>query len=214
MRTAKLSWVLFVLALGLVGCTKAEDKKKAPEIESFYVSSGCYEPGKEEKAVYEGKTVEQWIEDLKHSNPIVRVSASKALKKIGPESVPALIKALNYKDSEVRRMAALILGSFGQKAEKVVPALIKVLKDKDEDVRKWAAISLGKIGPKAEKAVPALIEALKDKDEDVRIIAVDSLGEIGPKAKEAIPALTETLKDKNEKIRIAAQTALKKIQKK
>ena len=58
MGKAKLSWVLFVLVLGLVGCPKSQEKKKVV------------------------KTVEQWVADLKDKDPAVRSAAKIALKKI------------------------------------------------------------------------------------------------------------------------------------
>ena len=174
MRTAKLSWVLFVLALVLVGPVQAQDKQKEPK-----------KADKEKTVVYEGKTVEQWIEALKDKDQEVRYSAARALGKIGP------------------------------KAEKAVPALVRALKDKNEYVRQWAASALGKIGPKAEKAVPALTEALKDRWPGIRAQdAAVALGKIGPAAEKAVPALTEALKDEKVYVRKAAKEALAKIQQK
>jgi HEAT repeat protein len=125
MRTAKLSWVLFVLAFGFMGC--------------------------QEKVVYKGKTVEQWIQALKDKSFLVRMNA------------------------------ALALGYIGPKANKAVPALIEALKDKETVVRGGAALALGEIGPKAEKAVPALIQALNDKDSTVRNYAKEALKKIQKK---------------------------------
>ena len=127
MGKAKLSWVLFVLVLGLVGCPKAEDKKKVV------------------------KTVEQWVADLKDKDPAVRRHAASALGGIGPEAekaVPALIEALKDKDWSVRSRAAWALGSIGPRAEKAVPVLIQALKDKDPAVRSAAQIALKKIQKK------------------------------------------------------------------
>ena len=104
MRTAKLSWVLFVLALFFVGPVQAQDKKKGAK--------------KEKTVVYQGKTLEQWIEALKD------------------------------KDVNVRREAAEALGELGEKAVKAVPALTQALKDKDEKVRKAAKEALEKIQKK------------------------------------------------------------------
>jgi HEAT repeat protein len=126
MRTAKISWVLFVLAFGFVGCTKAQDKK----------------------VVYKGKTVEQWIADLKD------------------------------KDWNVRFWAAEALGDIGPKAEKAVPALIQAFNDKESMVRQYAAIALGKIGPKAAKAVPALSQASMDKHLLIRQFAREAIEKI------------------------------------
>jgi hypothetical protein len=94
MRAAKISWVLFVLALFLVAPVQAQDKEKEPK-----------KADNEKTVVYEGKTVEQWIADLKDQ------------------------------EGEVRSKAARTLGNFGAKAKMAVPALIKTLNDKDKSVR-------------------------------------------------------------------------------
>jgi HEAT repeat protein len=78
------------------------------------------------EAVYQGKTVSQWVE------------------------------ALNDKDRLVRIQAAVRLGIIGPAAKDAVPALIEALKDKSSRVRDEAVYALGQIGPAANAAVPAL----------------------------------------------------------
>ena len=75
MRTAKLSWLLFVLALFLVGPVQAQDKKKEPK-----------KTEKEKKVVYKGKTVDQWIRALKDTDKRVRLNAAVELARDGFKS--------------------------------------------------------------------------------------------------------------------------------
>jgi hypothetical protein len=101
MRTAKLSWVLFVLALFLVGPVWAEEKDPEPK-----------------KLVYQGKTVEQWIAAVKDKDELVRESAITALGKIGPaadKAVPALLEAFKEKDEDVRKVAQAALKKIQKK---------------------------------------------------------------------------------------------------
>ena len=70
-----------MLALGIVGCTKAQDKKKVPE-KPRNEEKVAEKPGKEKKVVYKGKTLEQWIEALKDKDEKVRKAAKEALEKI------------------------------------------------------------------------------------------------------------------------------------
>jgi hypothetical protein len=96
--------------------------------ESSY-AQGQPKAEKQNEAVYQGKTVSQWIEALKDKDKGTRIAAAFALGKIGPA------------------------------AKDAVPALIEALKDKDRDVRSTAAQALSGIGPAAKAAVPALTEA-------------------------------------------------------
>ena len=56
--------------------------------------------------------------------------------------VPALIEALKDKDGDVRRSAALGLGSFGEQAKDAIPALQAAQHDRDARVREAAGIAL------------------------------------------------------------------------
>ena len=148
------------------------------------------------------------IKALGDENSYVRSAAAEALGKIGPEAVPALIRALGDEDSSVRWRAAYTLGEIGPEAKEAVLALIRALGDEDSSVRWRAARALGKIGPEAKEAVPALIEALGDKDEQVREAAAEALGKIGSEAKEAVPALIKALGDKYKYVRTEVARAL------
>lgn len=71
-------------------------------------------------------------------------NAITALGQIGDRAaVPALIKALRNKDSEVRAEVAAALGEISDPA--AVPHLTEALKDKDKNVRKAAAKALKKL---------------------------------------------------------------------
>ena len=72
----------------------------------------------------------------------MRRSAASALIKFGLEAkraVPALIAALEDKDSIVRFSVASALGAMGPAARRAVSALTEALKDGDKNVRLAAA---------------------------------------------------------------------------
>jgi glyceraldehyde-3-phosphate dehydrogenase type I len=143
-----------------------------------------------------------------------RAKAAKALGKIGPvtdQVIPALIKALEDSDWEVRYYAAKALGKIGPVAKDAAPALIKVLEDSDSYVRRYAAEALGKIGPVTDQVIPALVRALKGSDRYVHRYAAEALGKIGPVAKDAAPALIKALEDSDSYVRRYAAEALGKI---
>lgn len=161
--------------------------------------------------VYRGKTVNEWITDLKDQNPKVHSKASDALGEIGKPAVPALAAALKEQGGFRAYVASILMG-IGSNAEAAVPALTETLNDPDVVVRLRAAQALTKIVPNVEVAIPTLIESLKVKVEFARVDAAIILGDLGSAAKTAIPALTDALQDKSEAVQHAAAKALKNIQ--
>jgi HEAT repeat protein len=93
-------------------------------------------------------------------------TAADALARIGPASIPALLRALGDKDPQVRVRAAQAFSRMGPEASPAVPLLTKALSDPDRGVRRGAAHALGQIGPAAESAIPALAVALSEPVEE------------------------------------------------
>ena len=124
------------------------------------------------------------------------------------QQVERLIKQLQYKNSETRKMAAIALRKLGDKT--AVSLLIKALENEDEDenVRSNAVEALGWIGGKS--AVPALIKVLGHEKWSVRSNVAEALGRIGDKS--AVPALINALGDKEMWGRSNAIEALGKIE--
>ena len=79
---------------------------------------------------------------------------SKALSRIGRPAVPALIKALQGEDPELRIYAVWTLRDMEDEAEAAVPALISALDD--PSIGPSAMGALVQIGPAAAPAIPAL----------------------------------------------------------
>jgi HEAT repeat protein len=148
----------------------------------------------------------------------VRKSASGALEKIDPEwpatpeaaaAVPALVKALGSRFTEVWQLASFLLGRIGKPA---VPGLIDALADRWQDTRQVVvARSLGRIGPAAAAAVPALAHELSSEHAHVREAAAEALGQIGPAAEPAVPGLVRLLTDRLPASRQAAAIALSRV---
>ena len=101
--------------------------------------AGC---GKKEK------TTPELVADLKGGGD--RVAAVRTLPGRSGDAaqvVPALIEALKDKEGDVRRSAAIGLGTFGEQAKGAVPALQAALNDPDARVREAAAKALTRIDP-------------------------------------------------------------------
>ena len=79
----------------------------------------------------------------------MRAGASKSLSRMGADAkpaVPALITALEDKETAVRIRAYLALLKLEADARLAVPVLISGLKHEDAQVRRDAATCLGRIG--------------------------------------------------------------------
>lgn len=117
-------------------------------------------------------------------------------------AIPILIKALDDKSEDVRRIAAMRLAAGGRAA---IEALVKRYnKEKSVDVRIEIINALGVTSDS--KTVPVIIQALKEDTTRVRTEAVRALGYID--TKESINALLEATKDESEWVRESAAYSL------
>jgi HEAT repeat protein len=159
----------------------------------------------------EREAVRPLVEALKNRDPRIRREAAEALGEKKRAALPALSKALNDEDVEVRRVAASSLERIGQEAAPAVPALTKALRDVDGQVRQNATSALSIIGPPARTAVPQLVECMeKDPLPSVRQGAAAALGRIGETGP-AVRVLTEGVTDPDMDLRVAACDALGRI---
>ena len=134
-----------------------------------------------------------------------------ALGGMGDVAVMPLVLALTNKNSQVRQVAAGVLGLIGRGASNAVSALAESLHDADAGVRMNAALSLGAIRIASPEAVSVLAGALSDRDSAVRCNAAASLSEFGPEAKGTAPSLSKLLDDPDEFVRMNATNALKAV---
>jgi vesicle coat complex subunit len=96
----------------------------------------------------------QLIDNLKAAETLTRLKAVRTLPERTRDAaivVPALIEALKDEDADVRRGAALGLGTFGEKAETAVPVLQAAQRDREAEVRKAASVALSYIDPQFPK---------------------------------------------------------------
>ena len=146
--------------------------------------------------------------------------AAELLGKIGPEArqaVPALIEAVESRDSFLVGCAIEALGEIGPDARRAIPAIVEHLGD-DRIYRRtfagtWyvgsaAWCALGEMGP---DAAVALIPALTHRDKDVRRRAALALEYLGPDAAPALEALAASLRDKDERVRRYSADAIGEI---
>ena len=105
---------------------------------------------------FQGRALNAWLKDLHDTSPVVRNRAAEAVRQIGAEAVPPLVKLLRQRDSALKlrlaRWANVLLPWPGSQsvAEKQVPAIQ----------------ACRALGPAARPAIPELI-ALLDGGETV-----------------------------------------------
>ena len=126
--------------------------------------------------------VPKYLAMLKNqSNAKDRAWAAEMLGKRGQIQVkdvknaidPLLSAMKNDGVADVRRAAALALGTIGTQPKTVIPALVEALKDKAMPVNMAAVTSLGAFGPEAREAIPALREFAKTKKDKQIMRAVN-----------------------------------------
>jgi HEAT repeat protein len=165
----------------------------------------------------EGKTVEQWADQLNSKEFRQQWYAAYVLGTLGPQAalaVPALHAVLDVKSGAneyARSMAAWALGRIGSAAAAEIPFLIETMHaTKLLAVRRSTAEALGNFGLAAKPAVTELLKMLNNDDEITRVNAAVALWKIGRHPK-ALPALLEMLGHGNSSQAYAAAVALGQI---
>lgn len=136
---------------------------KAPSV-SYCAATVLAAFGPDAKAASEALLKLQKCENLE-----LRGAALQALTRILPKDaslIPIYLDVLRNKDlAQLRRGAALALGTLGAAAKDAVPVVIEILKSNDvrdrnlDDATKGACIwALGEIGPEAHAAISVLSE--------------------------------------------------------
>jgi HEAT repeat protein len=205
-RATAVATVLFSVAM--LSPAQVGDKKE-PEV-------------KKSSAMVGGKTLLDWMNDLKAKDPSIRLRAIAALKVYGPaarEATPDLIRALNDKDISLKVNAAISLGFIGFDQKDLsngVNALIGLLREPHSQaiVKFQAAKALAALGSDGHAAIPALLNTLVDKSSfEIRMAAAQALGRVGWTTeggadRRAITALNEALFDSCMEVRLEALYAL------
>jgi HEAT repeat protein len=115
-----------------------------------------------------GKTMVEWMDELKNHDPSIRLRAVAMLKaygKMAQDATPELLKALTDKDASTRVNACITLGIIGyneRDKNAVIDKITALLNDSQGIVRYQAAIALSKFGSSANFAVPRLVTLSKD----------------------------------------------------
>jgi HEAT repeat protein len=209
MRFSILSFLGAVVVVTVVLSSRAQQDKK--EAKFVTQSTGT---------VIGGKTLYQWIQEIKDKDPSIQENAIATVKLYGQNgrvAAPALISELSDRDVSLRVNAAITLGIVGME-EKDLPSgvngLIRLLNDSQTIVRYQAAMAIGRLGTDGRAAIPALLGTLKDTSSwEIRKAAAFAIGAVaddrqhGPDIR-AMKGLAAALNDSCFQVRLEAILAL------
>jgi HEAT repeat protein len=191
---------------------------------------------------YQGQLLSRWLEQYQSNISHLPLSpraeeaarqAEEAIRRIGTNALPTLIRLVRVRDSSLKLMVmkwsakqSLIKLDFtpasvrwsqaewgyrilGQAARTQVPELNQILANGNPPgVRKCVASALGNIGPEAKSAAPALLIAAKDQNAQVRNSAFWALWHVNADPEIAVPGLIKGLDDPDDLARENAAIAL------
>lgn len=146
---------------------------------------------------------------LDSTHPARSARAINALKSIGKDAVPALVRIVIAPNSTNRFQVFEIFGSMGTNAAPAVPVLVELLKSKDVDIAASTLKTLDKWRLSPATVVPAIAE-LADHP-SLHYLATSTLADYGAEAGPAVPRLAQCLTNIDSDIAITAARALARI---
>jgi HEAT repeat protein len=119
----------------------------------FLTSTASAQGAATKEPVADGRTLTQWIADLKEPAPQTRNAALYEISGMGPAAapaVPALIVALDDPEATVRFPATVALAEIGPGARAAVPKLKQMMEEEiNDEVAAGAKRALRRIQPEA-----------------------------------------------------------------
>jgi HEAT repeat protein len=151
--------------------------------------------------------LERMALDSKHFARSAR--AINALKSIGHDAVPALVRIVLAPNSTNQLQAFNVLGSMGTNAAPAVPVLIELLKNKDVDIAGAALRTLDTLLLSGATVVPAIAEIVDHPK--LHNLAISTIVDYQSEAGPAIPRLVQCLTNIDQDIAITAARALARL---
>jgi HEAT repeat protein len=146
------------------------------------VGTIAWEVLSEREPVYHGKALSVWLDGIA-SKDSISPETETALRAMGTDALPALLKMVRLRDGPVRK--ALELSS------KLKWSPIRIRSADEIHGKAYCAFMV--LGPAAKPAVRKLAKLLDDDDLEVRCVAAACLGNLGPASQGAVPALAAYL---------------------
>jgi HEAT repeat protein len=171
----------------------------------------------------EGRSLSQWVQDLKHPDPCIRERALAALPLFGPaasnpEVIGLVIERTTDRDASPKVRAVLVLNLLDIKpteVHRVVNALTLRLDDSQSQVRYAAAVGLQRFGEESRPAVEKLASWARDPTAwEIRRACLLALTHAGRNCKaggsdpRAVRAMINARNDATVEVRLAAAMGL------
>jgi hypothetical protein len=186
--------------------------------------------------VYHGKPLTHWLVELQFPYPPTDGDPREAIRTIGTNGIPVLLRLLRAHDSPFKDQLKLWASDFPplegrisfppalnhqgllgfrtlqSQGRSAVLQLIGIMREHVSDYsQECAAESLEWIGPGTEPAIPELLQILRTSTNDLlRETVFRTLGEIHGNAEEVVPALAQGLGDP---LPMSRQTSAESLQK-
>lgn len=186
--------------------------------------------------VYEGKRLSQWLEGFSLAQPqdteepeAMAREAAHAVRQIGTNALPSLLKMLRARDSALKRRLMYWAGrqsaihfelipaedlrhravygfkAIGATAQSAIPSILPLLADSQSG--RDAAMALAGMGSPGQAA---LRESLSHHSPEVLVHAIVALSQSDAKLDAVLPGLLRTLNHEQFQVRVAATSALGK----
>ena len=147
-----------------------------------------------------------------YGSTVLRQTIIDSLALAGPLAVgaiPALARALEDENADIRRKACDTLGALGPRAEGGMDSLFeRLVLDEDAAVKDAAANALAQVG---RPAVAMLVDLLERGGPDLQWRAAQALGQTGAAAKSVLPKLKQAFGNPSMQVCIEAVDAVWKI---
>src|SRR5207245_10930676 len=125
---------------------------------------------------YKGRSLTEWVSDLRNLSPHVREKAVPAFRSLGPLAIPALQGLLKDADPGVRQAAIRALSVIIPVRKEVVLIVVEALHGNDPATQQAAAaVWTGLKGKVGRDVIQAFAEDLKHENTDVRQTAAAAL---------------------------------------
>jgi HEAT repeat protein len=156
--------------------------------------------------VYQGRPLLAWVKELQSVNPQERERAVAAVRSLGTNALPTLVRVVARRDSVFRRP---LLASQETLPRALWWPLYRLVRPHEAEYERQLAIeALGLLGPQAEPALPVLAAAVDDPQPRISVAATDALAHIG---KAAVPVLLKAMRNPQELNRSVAYAALARL---
>jgi hypothetical protein len=199
------------------------------------VGGVAWRMSRQREPVYKGKPLSYWLSesDPHESFEPFESESNKALREIGTNAIPTLLRMLRASDSSFKlKVIGLIdkqrfvpvnftkastlnwradngFSVLGERASNAVPALIQIHEHKYSiSSQNAVADALGAIGPPAASAVPVLLREATKPTGVTRIYALRALGRIHAQSELVVPGLVKCLGDRDPDVKGLAASGL------